>query len=298
MDFAVTETTLREQETDTASIGMPAIGASIALHLGLGLWLLQSDIAQPNYTLPESMAIKLLPSNPNRRELPDTLPREVESAPPVLSEPLVEAEVALTSSPNEQAIVTEPAVPVELPVLEERVQDPQNSQADSAVELPPTMPSLQGISETVRAINSAQQTRFYSYRCNPLEEIEGLKECEPSREANFAAADNNPVFQAFSPVATVPRSEQAAPVLAAEAKGLAGRLRGEIPQGLSSYVLEELEASISHNANTGNRAVQQIIEMTDKSDAAAQARQVLGNPLLIDMKRANANPSRAALIQQ
>ena len=39
-----------------------------------------------------------------------------------------------------------------------------------------------------------------------------------------------------------------------------------------------------------------MIEMTDKSSAAAQARQVLDNPLLLDLKRAQENPTRGVLL--
>ncbi|MDP6416838.1 MAG: hypothetical protein QGG54_17665, partial [Gammaproteobacteria bacterium] len=68
----------------------------------------------------------------------------------------------------------------------------------------------------------------------------------------------------------------------ANAPALAARLSSsDIPQDLSDYVLEELQAGITHNTNVGNRAVDHIDLMTDRSAAATMVRQILGDAWVV-----------------
>jgi hypothetical protein len=50
---------------------------------------------------------------------------------------------------------------------------------------------------------------------------------------------------------------------------------------LSDYVLEELQAGITHNTNVGNRAVDHIDLMTGRSAAATMVRQILGDAWVV-----------------
>ena len=72
------------------------------------------------------------------------------------------------------------------------------------------------------------------------------------------------------------RTERSAAVVSTESKALAGSL-GDLglPDGLSDYVLEELEAGITHNADLGNRAVENMLNSNDKSAAGAMVRDLL-----------------------
>ena len=70
--------------------------------------------------------------------------------------------------------------------------------------------------------------------------------------------------------------------MSTQSEALAGRLSDlRIPEGFSDYVLEELEAGITHNANPGNRAVDHMLNFTDKSAAGAIARDLLSDPWIV-----------------
>ena len=77
-------------------------------------------------------------------------------------------------------------------------------------------------------------------------------------------------------------------VVSTESKELAGR-QGDLcwPVRLSDYALEELEAGITHNLNQGNRAVDHMRNLTDKSAAGAIARELLSGPWVV--KRPGSN---------
>jgi hypothetical protein len=72
---------------------------------------------------------------------------------------------------------------------------------------------------------------------------------------------------------------------------LAGRLSDlRLPRGLSDYVLEKLEAGITLNTNLGNRAVDHMLNFTDKSAAGAIARELLSDPWVVKkLNSANRN---------
>ena len=116
------------------------------------------------------------------------------------------------------------------------------------------------------------------YDCNMLEEKDGLHTCDPTDRRDYRIVENNATYRALNPIRERSRSQRTLGVITQNAPELAARLQAaDLPEGLSDYVMEEVEAGITHHSNPGNRSVQHMILMTDKSAAAAQARQVLGD---------------------
>ena len=103
----------------------------------------------------------------------------------------------------------------------------------------------------------------------------------------------NSTYRSLNPVRVLSRSERTLPAVTENAAALAGRLQNmAIPEGLSDYLMEEVEAGITHNTNAGNRNLENIDVMTDKSDAAKIARDVLGDPWIKTQSRINAQRRR------
>lgn len=291
MEFAAIGNTPREETSQRFSFLTIAVSVSVLLHLLIAYLLVNSDIEAPLRETPEFVAITLLPSNPNR----------VQESPPKepVEEPLVElqtsAEEPLVQSRDEEESIAQAQEPSGLIELVTDISPDEGLATEVHKTLPTIanpLPTLQAISQSVRELSRSREAQFYSYVCNSLEEEEGLKECAPQSSTAFGALETNSVYQALISTRELSRSERAAGVVSSQARSLTDRLRGELPAGLSGYLIEELEAGISHSVNEGNRAVQHMIDMTDKSDAAAQARQVLNNPLLLDLKRGQQNPAR------
>jgi hypothetical protein len=301
MDFAAADNTTREELTQQPSLLAPVL-VSIGLHLLLAYGFVQSKIAPPNPARPEFISIGFQPSNPNRLVTPRldeaVLPSKT-IAEPALAQAELEGDGVDSIAPSELDVAAGSGAKQPLgPELTgqgqaETVHEPEVKEVSRSSR--GAAPTSDSISRSVRELSQARQTRFYSRQCNPLEEEEGLKECAPKSNASYDALEFNAVYRAFTPAALVTRSERASAVISSRRSSVVTRLREEIPDGLSGYLIEEMEAGISHGANAGNRAVQHMIDMTDKSDAAAQARAVLGNPLLLDLKRSQQNPTRGVL---
>ncbi len=303
MEFAATNYNSREELTQHSNFLGVAIPISLLLHLLLVSFFIQSEQEVAKVTAPQLVAINLLPTNPNKplvqapiesavapavTEAGVTAPAAVEEE-PTAGAP---AGPATTADPGDLAAGREADTAPQIKAQE--VASPKTAEQDSAVSR--LIPSLDSISQSVRELSRSSEAQFYSTVCNPLEEEEGLKECAPKPNASYEALEGNAIYQSFNPAQEISRSAAVSAIVSSQSQAVAGRLRSELPQGLSGYLIEELEAGISHSANEGNRAVKHMIDMTDKSDAAAQARQVLGNPLLIDLKRAQKNPTRGVLI--
>jgi len=143
------------------------------------------------------------------------------------------------------------------------------------------LPSVLMMQEPLQNIEAQRQTRFYSYNCNPLEEEAGIRDCQSSGQGELQSTSlqleqRNSTYRALNPIRQLSRTERSAAVVSTESKALAGSL-GDLglPDGLSDYVLEELEAGITHNADLGNRAVEHMLNSNDKSAAGAMVRDLL-----------------------
>jgi hypothetical protein len=303
MDFAAVDNDTPEEVTQQSSFLGLAVLLSVLVHLLLVYFFMQSKIVAIAEIAPDFVAIRLLPSNPNRLLTPSpdagVLPVDTVAEPPLDQIDFGDdANVSLELNAVNVAKALETEAPLDLELAAQgqskAVQEPEINVPRRPVSGP--MPTLDSISQSVRELVQSRVRQFYSYACNRLEAEEGLKACAPKSTISYAVLDSNTMYQAFSPATAVSRSERASAVVSSRLGSLASRLREEAPDGLSGYLIEELQAGISHSVNEGNRAVRHMIDMTDKSDAAAQARAVLGNPLLLDLKRAQQNPTRGVLL--
>lgn len=295
MEFAAIGNTPCKETSERPSFLTIAVSVSVLLHLLIAYLLVKSDIEAPLRETPEFVEITLRPTNPNR--VLESPPNEPVEEP--LVEPPTSAEVPSVRSRDEEERVAQAQEPsgliesiTDIPSDESLATEVHKTQSTSVNRLP----TLQAISQSVRELSRSREAQFYPYVCNPLEEDEGIKECAPRSSTAFGALETNSVYQALNSTRELSRSERAAGVVSSQARSLTDRLEVELPAGISDYLIQELEAGISHSVNEGNRAVQHMIDMTDKSDAAAQARQVLNNPLLLDLKRGQQNPARGIQI--
>lgn len=303
LEFIDFEDSPREGALEQSSFIKLATFVSVLLHSLLIFFLMGSDPEKALIAERESIEIKLLPSNPNRVSPPlaeDSSTEPLPSQRPLTDLVIGEAEPELI--PELQQPVSSPSVEPETlnrfeldtDSLANETQSEQRDLQESNFET--LRPTVEAISRTVRDVSRRNETQFYTYRCNPLEEEEGLKICAPSSSRAYESLETSAIYQAFNPSRVSSRFERVSGLVSSQARDLSDRLRGQLPEGVSGYLIEELEAGITHSVNEGNRAVNFMIEMTDKSSAAAQARQVLDNPLLLDLKRAQENPTRGVLL--
>ena len=121
-------------------------------------------------------------------------------------------------------------------------------------------------------MQSEQVSRFYSYDCNKLEEEEGLRDCAPTNELDYALVERNPVYEFHNPRQQRSRTRETSGLLYSQTANIDVQLAASgLPAGLSDYVIEELEAGVSVYSDTGNRAVQLMDHMVDRSEAAIMA---------------------------
>jgi hypothetical protein len=149
------------------------------------------------------------------------------------------------------------------------------------------LPSVLMVQQSLQNIDAQTRASFFSYCCNPLDVKAGIRNCESPRQRELQPgyllpSEGNSTYRALNPIRQLSRAERSLEVVSTESKALAGRLGDlRVPAGLSDYVLEELEAGITHNLNLGNRAVEQLRNFTDKSAAGAIARELLNDPWVV-----------------
>lgn len=276
---------------------LPAILASVLFHGALALLLVNSTVGDSSPPRPSSVSVSLLERNPLRVDPENTVTPE--------ASPLEERAVVTTvdeeeSEPTETELLGEPEatpepveplgnladVPVldsiepEVPETEQGVQ--QQLKTDVSI-----LPSVLAVQNSLREVDAQSRSWFYAYDCDPLEEEAGIRQCKPdSGNNNYQLIERNSTYRALNPIRQRSRSQQVSGIVAGQSRDLAGRLQeGAIPEGLSDYVLEELEAGITHDAELGNRAVKHMIDSTDKSAAAAIARELLDDEWIIQKSK-------------
>ncbi len=95
---------------------------------------------------------------------------------------------------------------------------------------------------------------------------------------NGQSALRQQIYNALLPAQALPIDRSNTRVLAQEVDALISRLQlHELPADVQGYVVQELEARLSLESNTGNRTQETMERMVDNSDAAQQARRVLGD---------------------
>lgn len=256
-----------------------ALALSLILHGGLLLSLFRFGLdTDPAPVTPQFVSIKLVPDNPLRAE--PTREEVVEEISNDLAEPEpdIESVAEAVPPPEESPPQTVPSTelasepPAQPPLSEAQ---PQSSRpAAPAIRLP----SVDLVKSSLQSMEQQRRSQLWLRDCTRRQEESDLLDCDSEPEVDYSAATRNATYRALNPVREVSRAQGNLPTVAANVDVLGERLQqGNLVDGLADYLLRETEAAITLYSNPGNRAVDNIIQMTDKSAAAAQARQVLGD---------------------
>jgi len=260
-----------------------AIAGSLLLHLALAAVIVPARLQTAPPPEARPVRIALVPDNPQRVSEPepaDSVPDEPVPAP--RPEPVV--------PPPPEELAPEPvAAPEDAPLSETAEATPQQAAPPAprvtvpAVELPDT----QTIRQSLQQLQQTRASRLYQFDCDERQRRSDLVDCgDEDATRDYEALTTNPTYQALNPVREQTRSERTVSTVTQNAAGLAARLRdSDIDPGLQEYLLQELEIGISENANQRQSAVETIIRMTDQSAAAQQAREILGDPWVIQRSR-------------
>ena len=253
-----------------------AIAGSLLLHLALASVIVPARL--PTASPPEARPVRiaLVPENPLRAPEPavSAAPTRPESQPePVIAPDPGEPTAADVDAPPETAAATPPPqAPPPAPVV-----------TVPAVELPDSRAVLQSLQQ----LQQARASRLYQFDCDERQRRSDLLDCGDEDTArDYEALTTNPTYRALNPVRELTRSQRTVGTITQNAAGLAARLRdSDVDPQLQEYLLQELEIGISEHANQRQSAVETIIRMTDQSAAAQQAREILGDPWVIQRAR-------------
>ena len=249
---------------------------SVGGHALLVLLLLNTAVQPPGDSERPVLRIGLVPEAPPPRQ--QAISPSEDQAVPAL--PAVESlsppgnSATQESQPREDVARDSPAPRiVDLP----QVQISSSSQGDEARNA--QMPSLLTIQQSVQSLDRENRARDWQYDCSPWELENSVKDCQ-STQADFGDALENPVYQALNPVREPSRAERSLGTVSENLENVAANLESlqAIP-GLSDYLVEELEAGITHLANPGQRGAMEINRMSRLADPVTQqADRVLGDP--------------------
>lgn len=259
---------------------VPALVLSLFMHAVLATLVFNARLSLQQKSIPDFVEIQLIPSNPLLVE------EEVEVsaiAEEIIAESdLPEIEEVENDTTEEQVgeLVEEfiEQVPTEIAeVIEPSELTPE--QSEPVLPGPEIfIPSLVNVQDSLREIEQENSSRLWAYDCDALEEESELRTCNPVDRRNYEVVERNSTYVALNPVREISRGAFSLPTVASGASDLAARLgASDLPNGLSNYVIEQLEAGITHNSNQGNRVIENMEIMTE-NEAAAQARAIMNNP--------------------
>lgn len=275
-----------------------AVALSLALHVSLLAAVLSHRIEFSQSAAPASVLVRLVPANPQQVETvaaleapgaPVPIDTNVESTP--ASEALVPESLGIkaerdtdTAAAVEESIALSEPRTVRLSELENRDSAIEKDAAEQAQTSRLFVPSVVTVQETLRRVQEqiVENSRSWAQDCNILEEESELYSCDEQDRRNYQSLQRNQTYEALNPTRELSRSQRTLPTITENTSALAGRLAlSGIPQGLSDYLMEEVEAGVILNSNLGNRAVGQLRAMTDKSAAGAMAREILGDAWVV-----------------
>ncbi|GJM12582.1 MAG: hypothetical protein DHS20C12_09850 [Pseudohongiella sp.] len=248
-----------------------SFAVSLFIHLAIAsalIYFVAGDIEYSEETAPALVRVEFVATNPlltQAEEVPPVAAAEPTSAdeqePPPFENPLSEPSQSLASDASAAADLIEPEV-----VSREGL-------------LPPVdilnMPTVESVQQVLNSIERDDASRFYTYDCNKLEEEQEFNNCAPDDDRDYASATRNPVYDFHNPAIEVTRSEQTLNTLARQSALVSGQLAlGDLPTGLSAYVLEELEQGIETYSNKSSRTIEHMNTMVDKSAAGAMSRRM------------------------
>lgn len=294
-------TSLRKSPTLDGEKGVRALiagaAASVLLHAILLASLLSVRVLAPDsFHIPlDAIEVALIKAEP---DLAGEAELTQESVQPISNEP---APAAVEAEPDDQLSLegqTQEALrqieapvevvveaPIEVPAIERVEQDEPNDAAEPTTTDPDVLlPSLYSLRRTLDQLDTEQRRqRSASVRraCTVLERDDQLIECVPRDARNYQTVEANEVYRGLNPIREVSRSQRTLRTVAGQSAALAERLESsDIPQGLSDYVLTEIEAGLEIYTNSGNRQLQDQQRATTTWDPVQQAvNRVMNNPI-------------------
>lgn len=279
-----------------------AVAASLLVHVLILSFFLNARIGADPVSLPGTVSIRLVPSNPlltpEDAPVPEPAVENAPISPPIDSEiielateSLAVEDPALSAEPQSPAQVDQTPSPV-VSSPEQSVdtaETPPVAPAQPRVNIPQVvLPSPEDLVQSIRAVEAQRTSRLWAYDCNPRQQESELISCDDRAQTPDASsvsrfssqnAITSQTYRRFNPTQAVTRAQSSLPTVSRNASALAARLDSiAIPADLSAYLRQEVEAGISHNANQGRLAADMQDRLTDQSDAAQQARQFTDDP--------------------
>jgi hypothetical protein len=269
-----------------------ALVLSLCVHAGLAAWVLSARLTLQQDELPDFVEIQLIPSNPL---LAEEIPEEVaEEEQPESMEELVEILESEVLPEIEEEILQE--IELEQPLEVAEVLEPDEYTQDEfvdedqfdrpVIEVPQVfVPSLVNVQESINVIEQQATSQLWAYDCDRIEEESELRRCKPTDRRNYASVERNSTYESLNPVQVLSQGIRTLGTVTSNAPALASRLRSsDLPEGLSDYVMEQVESGITHNTNPGNIAIENMDIMTE-NDAAAQARYIMNDPWVLNQEK-------------
>ncbi|MBL4571620.1 MAG: hypothetical protein JKY86_00890 [Gammaproteobacteria bacterium] len=273
----------REQRTTKTFSGFQlSFAVSAILHFALAstlFYFVASDIATIEELVRPSIKVEFVPFNPLLSQAEESIPETPsESAAPIpLAESSSTLPVAESQLEGNQTDVPE--------IGESEIAEAPPSESSVANSLPPLetviLPSVESVQRVLSNLQRSDASRFYTYDCNKLEEESEFNDCASSDARDYSLLTRNPVYDFHNPAIETSRSRATVTMLARQSARVSEQLASSnLPAGLSSYVLEELEQGIETYSNTSSRAVDHMNTMVDKSAAGVIARRVFDSWVL------------------
>ena len=277
-----------------------AVGASVLFHAGLFAALFSFRLAdravatfdEENESLAELITVRFVAQNPQRSEPDAVFDRgSSESLVQQLPEPIPEAVNQIAErEPLLEADFDNQAESSEL-VPENEVNTTQSSSETLVVENSQAAPSrlvplVSAMRSSIQQVNEQRRRRNWMQQCNPLQEDAKLLDCGEAESPDYSAATSNATYLALNPTFTATREQRSISTITLQRDTLIAQLEeADVPQWLKDYARQEVDISISDESRFGNPMVDQIHQMTEKSEAAARARIHFGDAWLLDTTR-------------
>jgi len=249
---------------------------SAILHFTLAstlFYFLASDTGRIEEFVPASIRVEFVPSNPLLSQAEEIIPQSPsESVAPIpLAEPDSALPVATSQPESNQADVPE--------ISESELAEAPSGEITDANSLRPvetvTVPSIESVQRVLSSLRRSDTSGFYTYDCNKLEEEKEFSGCAPRDTRDYSLLTRNPVYDFHNPAIEISRSRGTVTALARHSAGVSEQLAlSNLPPGLSSYVLEELEQGIETYSNNSVRALDHMNTMVDKSAAGIMWRRL------------------------
>ena len=270
--------TLRQGLNDRRLL-LAGLACSLLLHYSLGGVLINFELDEHLVDLPTIVKISLLPKNPlGEEEVVEVVEEAIEDEPSVEAFAEVETE-STVATPVEPEPLLEPQE--ELQLAEELIREIVEEPVPAPIVVPPVLvvPTTAEVVRSIESIENENTSRLWAFDCNARQEESDHITCDRQASPNYDAARENSTYRSLNPTWQVSRSLRTLTTVAKNSSNLAASLRGaQIPEGLSAYLMEEVEAGITHNSDLGNWTLHNIEIMTDKSDSEKYFRETQTDP--------------------